>query len=101
VARTIRNPDFWLPKDIDFLCDIDSEAARSEIKTAITHFKLTYESPFISCWSFRDYGWMVEILGIHHGPAYRIIRRRATEHQIDGIRFWIAQPTDAPKEKRS
>jgi tRNA nucleotidyltransferase (CCA-adding enzyme) len=99
VARTIRGPDFKLPKDIDVLCDLDSDKARIEIKDAIKRFDLHFESPFMACWTFRDYGWMVEILGIHHGPFYKTVRRRADLMIIGGVALWVAQPEDAPKEQ--
>lgn len=99
VARTIRDEDFHLPKDIDLLCDLDSDKSRTEIKDAIKRFGLQFESPFMACWTFRDYGWMVEILGIHHGPFYRTVRRRAEPITIGGIELMVAQPEDAPKEK--
>jgi predicted nucleotidyltransferase len=87
------------PKDLDLLWDLDSEAAKREIKTAIEKYKLAFESPFIGCWTFRDYGWMVEILAISYGPPYRTIRRRAGTLVLSGIEFRIARPEDAPKTK--
>jgi hypothetical protein len=99
VARTIREPEFQLPKDIDLLCDLDSDLARREIGQAIEQFDLRFESPFVSCWTFRDYGWMVEILGIHHGPFYRTVRRNADEILIGGVSLRVAQPEHAPKER--
>jgi hypothetical protein len=101
VARTIRNPDFKLPKDLDLLCDLDSQVGRKEIQATVSYLKMTFESPFIGCWTFRDYGWMVEILGVHHGPFYRTVRRRAEQLDIDGIKLWVAQPADAPKERET
>ncbi len=100
VARTIRNPDFSLPKDIDLLCNLDSDIARKSIAKDIKETGLKFESPFISCWTFRDYGWMVEILGIHHGPSYLSVRRRAELMNIGGIELWVAQAADAPKEEQ-
>jgi tRNA nucleotidyltransferase (CCA-adding enzyme) len=99
VARTIREPKFFLPKDIDLLCDLDSDKARKEINAAVKKFGLKFESPFVSCWTFRDYGWMVEILGIHYGPFYRTVRRRAEQMLIGGVELWVAQAEDAPKER--
>jgi hypothetical protein len=99
VARTVRNPDFELPKDIDLLCDLDSDKGRKEIADAVKNFGLVFESPFVACWTFRDYGWMVEIIGIHHGPAYRTVRRRAEQLRIDDLVLWVARPEDAPKNE--
>ena len=99
VARTIRDPDFRLPKDIDLLCDLDSDATRADINAAIKHYGLAFESPFIASWTFRDYGWMVEIIGIHYGPTYRSVRRRAQLMTIGGVGLFVAQPEDAPKER--
>ena len=99
VARTIRNPDFKLPKDCDVLCDLDSDKGRAEITAAVKAFDLRFESPFLACWTFRDYGWMFDILGTHHGPAYRTVRRRADLMSIAGIDLWVAQAEDAPKEQ--
>lgn len=87
------------PKDLDLLWDLDSEKAKQEIKAAIEKYKVAFESPFIGCWTFRDYGWMVEILAISHGPFYRSIRRRAGTLVLSGIEFRVAQPEDAPKDK--
>lgn len=95
VARHIREPGFVRPKDIDFLCDLDSQRARREIQAAVERFKLRYESPFAACWTFRDYGWMVEILATHYGPDYRVVRRRADQIEIGGITFWVARAADA------
>jgi hypothetical protein len=95
VARTIRRPDFKLPKDIDLLVDLDSARARAEIQQAVDRYGLEYVSPFVASWSFFDYGWPVEILGIHHGPPYRTVRRRAERMLIDGVELWVAQPGDA------
>jgi hypothetical protein len=98
VARTIRNPgEFVLPKDIDLLCDLDSDHARKSIARDIQCAGLVYESPFLASWTFRDYGWMVEIIGIHHGPNYRTVRRRADLMTIAGVELWVAQAADAPK----
>jgi hypothetical protein len=58
---------------------------------------LVYESPFLASWTFRDYGWMVEIIGIHHGPDYRTVRRRADLMTIAGVELWVAKAADAPK----
>ena len=99
VARTIRDWNYARPKDLDLLCDMDSDRARQEIKTSIARYGLAYESPFISCWSFRNYGWMVEILGIHHGPAYRTVRRRAERMMVEGVSLWVACGVDAPKTR--
>lgn len=101
VARRIREPGFIQPKDLDLLCDLDSKLARKEIQTAVERLKLKYESPFAACWTFRDYGWMVEILATHHGPDYRVVRRRANQIDIGGITFWVAQSEDAPTKKES
>lgn len=86
----IATSTFFLPPMPEFLRAIN----------AIERFNLNYESPFISCWSFRDYGWMVEILGIHHGPSYKTVRRRAELITIEGVKLWVAQASDAPKERR-
>lgn len=97
VARTIRDPDFTLPKDIDLLVDLDSDRCRKKIGQQIARLGLEFESPFLASWTFRNYGWMVEIIGIHHGPPYRTVRRRAERMDIDGIVLWVAQAKDAPK----
>ncbi len=99
VARTIRDPDFTLPKDIDLLVDLDSDRCRKKIGQQIARLGLEFESPFIASWTFRNYGWMVEIIGIHHGPPYRTVRRRAERMDIDGIVLWVAQAKDVPKFK--
>lgn len=99
VARGIRTPDFALPKDLDLLCDLDSAKGRKEIQVAVDRFGMRFESPFLGCWTFRDYGWMVEILGIHHGPFYRTVRRRAALMTIDGLELWVARAEDAPKKE--
>ena len=99
VARTIRDPDFTLPKDIDLLVDLDSDRCRKKIRDQVKRFDLEFESPFIGCWTFRSYGWMVEILSMHHGPPYRTVRRRAERMDIDGVMLWVAQPEDAPKNR--
>ena len=96
VARRIREPGFVLPKDLDALCDLDSDRARREIAAAIAKLGLRFESPFLGSWTFRDYGWMVEILGIHCGPSYRVVRRRADRMELGGVSLWVAQPSDAP-----
>jgi hypothetical protein len=101
VARTIRSPGYVRPKDLDLLCDLDSAKGRAEIAGIIRRLGMRFESPFISCWTFRDEGWMVEILGIHHGPLYRTVRRRAELLDVHGAELWVAQPEDAPKEKRA
>lgn len=101
VARTIRSPDYERPKDLDLLCDLDSDEGRAEIASAIKRLGLRYESPFLACWTFRDDGWMVEILGIHHGPPYKTVRRRAEKMDVDGVDLWVAQPADAPTERAS
>ena len=97
VARTIRNKDFALPKDIDLLCDLDSDIGRKSIGEAVKSFGLAYESPFLGSWTFRDYGWMVEIIGIHHGPLYKSVRRGAELMTIAGVELWVARAVDAPK----
>lgn len=95
VARGVR----W-PKDLDLLWDLDSAPAKAVIERHIRYQGLEYESPFIGCWTFRKYGWMVEILCTHHGPDYRTVRRRARKETILGIDFWVARPEDAPKSCR-
>src|SRR5271169_2952837 len=95
VARTIRSSGYTQPKDLDLLCDLDSDRARQEIKKSIAHYELKFESPFIACWSFRDYGWMVEILGIHRGPFYSVVRRRAERMIVEGVELWVARAIDA------
>jgi hypothetical protein len=101
VARTIRNPgDFILPKDIDLLCDLDSDRARKLIAKDIESAGLVYESPFLASWTFRDYGWMVEIISFHAGPPYRTVRGRAELMNIAGVELWVAQPTDAPPKPK-
>lgn len=97
VARTIRQPGFSLPKDLDALCDLDSDLARREIREAIEALGMRFESPFLASWTFRDYGWMVEILGVHHGPGYRAVRRGAERMSIGGVGLWVARPEHAPK----
>ena len=99
VARTIHESNFRLPKDIDLLCDLDSAPGRKYIDAAIKHYGLTFESPFIASWTFRDYGWMVEIIGIHHGPFYRQVRRKAEMITIGGVLLHVARAEDAPKER--
>lgn len=84
VARTIRQPGFSLPKDLGALCDLDSDLARREIREAIEALGMRFESPFLASWTFRDYGWMVEILGVHHGPGYRTVRRGAERMSVGG-----------------
>ena len=100
VARTVRRECFHLPKDIDLLCDLDSNKARKEISNAIDHYELRFESPLVASWTFRDYGWMVEILGIHHGPPYKQVRRKAELITIGGVLLPVARAEDAPKERR-
>ena len=92
VARGVR----W-PKDLDFLWDLDNEQAKKVINAGIQKHKLVFESQFIGSWTFRNYGWMVEIISIHYGPDYRQIRRRATRQQICGLNLLVAQCTDTPK----
>ena len=97
VARTIRDPHSRTPKDIDLLCDVDSPRGRKEIDAAVKRFGLDFESPFVACWTFRRYGWMTEIICLHHGPAYRDVRRRATPMTIGGVELLVARAEDAPK----
>lgn len=92
VARGVR----W-PKDLDLLMDLDSKLARTEIQKAVERNGLQFESPFLGSWTFKNYGWMVEILGTHHGPDFRVVRRRATTQTIAGIEFFVARPEDAPR----
>jgi hypothetical protein len=96
VARTIRETGFRQPKDIDLLIDLDSQSARADVAGAVSRFGLKYESPFLACWTFRDYGWMVEIISIHVGPAYRAVRRRAEPMSIAGVSLLVARADDAP-----
>lgn len=84
------------PKDLDLLMDLDSKPARQEIQRAVDKYGLKFESPFIGCWTFRDYGWMVEIISTHYGPSYRAVRRKASKVSISGVEFWVARPEDAP-----
>jgi hypothetical protein len=86
------------PKDIDFLWDLDRDKAKAEIKAAIVKHGLHFESPFIGSWTFIDYGWMVEIIPVNHGPFYRTVRRRAGNLTIQGIEFKVAQAEDALKD---
>lgn len=97
VVGSVARGKRW-PKDLDLLWDLDNEKAKSEIKAAIEKYKVRFESPFIGCWTFRDYGWMVEIISVSHGPMYRKIVRRASRLVLSGIEFRVAQPEDAPKE---
>ena len=101
VARTIRQPGFSLPKDLDALCDLDSDLARRDIHEAIKVLRMRFESPFLSSWTFCDYGWMVEILGVHHGPGYRTVRRGAERMSIGGVWLWVARPEHAPASEGS
>lgn len=101
VARTIRDANFTLPKDIDLLVDLDSDRCRKKIQKQIARLGLEFESPFLASWTFRNYGWMVEIIGVHHGPFYRTVRRRAERMDIDGVVLWVAQAKDAPKTAQS
>ena len=98
VVGSVARGKRW-PKDLDLLWDLDSDKAKEEIRAAIKMHNLQFESPFIGCWTFRDYGWMVEILAISHGPFYRTIVRRASTIVISGIEFRVAQPEDAPKHE--
>lgn len=98
VVGSVARGKRW-PKDLDLLWDLDSQKAREEIQAAVKKHDLRFESPFIGCWTFRDYSWMVEILAISHGPFYRTIARRSDKITISGIEFRVAQPEDAPKEK--
>jgi len=91
VARGTR----W-PKDLDLLWDLDSEPSKYLIKGAIQSLGLNFESPIIGSWTFRDYGWMVEVIPMHYGPDYRAVRRRAHKEVICGIEFFVADPTDVP-----
>ena len=91
VARGVENA-----KDLDILWDIDSATTKQAIQKGIQSLGLKFESPFVSCWTFRDYGWMVELLGVHYGPDYRGVRRRATMKIINGIELFVAQPEDTP-----
>jgi predicted nucleotidyltransferase len=97
VVGSVARGKRW-PKDLDLLWDLDNEKAKSEIKAAIEKYKVRFESPFIGCWTFRDYGWMVEIISVSHGPMYRKIVRRAGRLVLSGIEFRVAQLEDAPKE---
>lgn len=95
VARGVR----W-PKDLDLLWDMDSQPTKKLINTSITSLGLEFESPVIAAWTFRKYGWMVEILGIHYGPHYPKVRRRAVRETICGINFFVARPEDTPKVEK-
>jgi hypothetical protein len=95
VARGVR----W-PKDLDLLWDMDSEPAKKLIKDNIQSLGLTFESPIIAAWTFRDYGWMVEIMGTHYGPTYHKVRRNAGKLTLWGIEFFVALPTDTPEVQK-
>jgi hypothetical protein len=102
VARGVRQGFAVWPKDIDFLIDMDSETSINKMRQNIEALGVEYTSPFIRAWTFggghsRDYGWMVEIIGIHYGPSYRIVRRRADKIVICDLELLVAKPEDTPK----
>lgn len=96
VARGVR----W-PKDLDLLWDLDSDPTRQLIRETVRKLNLEFESPFIGSWTFRNYGWMVEIISMHYGPDYRVVRRKSRKETICGIEFFVAQPEDSPKVVKS
>lgn len=86
------------PRDIDLLYDIDSSKAEREIREAVRRAAIPFDSEFVGNWCFGYFDGFftpLEILPIHRGPSYRVVRKRATERDIAGMHLLIAHPDDA------
>lgn len=85
------------PRDIDLLFDMDSARAEREIRDAIAHYDLRFDSCLMGQWTFSedDYGVQVEILPVHRGPRYRTVVRNSSTGVAAGMTLRIARMEDA------
>jgi len=87
VARGARNPG-----DLDLLFNGDSEHACKRMRNIVDKHDLRWESALVHSWTFEDYGTQVEILPLHLGPSWHVVRRNAEKHTINGIELMVAKP---------